>query len=215
MKLLKNIRKISTLTAAATSVMMSAATATELTVYTSVEADSFKKYVSAFNELHPDIKLNWIRDSAGIQTARLLAEKENPQADFVWGLAATCLMLLKAEGMTHPYAPAGVEKLDSKFVDKANPPHWIGMDAWIAAMCVNTVELEKNNLPMPASWVDLTKPIYSGHVVMPNPNSSGTGFLDVTSLMQMFGEEGSWAYMDSLHENVNWYTHSEIGRAHV
>ena len=82
MKLLKNIRKISALTAAATSVMMSAATATELTVYTSVEADSFKKYVSAFNELHPDIKLNWIRDSAGIQTARLLAEKENPQADF-------------------------------------------------------------------------------------------------------------------------------------
>ena len=48
MKLLKNIRKISTLTAAATSVMISAATATELTVYTSVEADSFKKYVSAF-----------------------------------------------------------------------------------------------------------------------------------------------------------------------
>jgi len=169
MKLLKNIRKISTLTAAATSVMMSAATATELTVYTSVEADSFKKYVSAFNELHPDIKLNWIRDSAGIQTARLLAEKENPQADFVWGLAATSLMLLKAEGMTHPYAPAGVEKLDSKFVDKANPPHWIGMDAWIAAMCVNTVELEKNNLPMPASWVDLTKPIYSAMLLCQTP----------------------------------------------
>ena len=146
----KKINKISIVIAIAISAMMSSANAVELTVYTSVEADSFKKYVSAFNEVHPDIKLNWIRDSAGIQTAKLLAEKQNPQADFVWGLAATSLMLLKAEGMTQPYSPAGVEKLDSKFVDKSNPPHWIGMDAWIAAMCVNTVELEKNNLPMPS-----------------------------------------------------------------
>ena len=139
MLLTKRIKKISL--AIAIAATMSSANAVELTVYTSVEADSFKKYVSAFNEVHPDIKLNWIRDSAGIQTAKLLAEKQNSQADFVWGLAATSLMLLKAEGMTHPYAPAGVEKLDPKFVDKANPPHWVGMDAWIAAMCINTIEL--------------------------------------------------------------------------
>ena len=204
----KNSKKTNTLASIVLSAMVSSATAGDLTVYTSVEADSFKKYVSAFNELHPDINLKWIRDSAGIQTAKLLAEKENPQADFVWGLAATSLMLLKAEGMTHPYAPAGIENLDPKFVDQANPPHWIGMDAWIAALCVNTIELKKNNLPMPSSWADLKKPIYSGHIVMPNPNSSGTGFLDVTSWLQIFGEEGGWNYMDDLHQNVNWYTHS-------
>jgi iron(III) transport system substrate-binding protein len=204
----KNSKKTNILAGIVLSAMVSSATAGDLTVYTSVEADSFKKYVSAFNELHPDINLKWIRDSAGIQTAKLLAEKENPQADFVWGLAATSLMLLKAEGMTHPYAPAGVENLDPKFVDQANPPHWIGMDAWIAALCVNTIELKKNNLPMPSSWADLKKPIYSGHIVMPNPNSSGTGFLDVTSWLQIFGEEGGWNYMDDLHQNVNWYTHS-------
>ena len=204
----KNSKKTNILAGIVLSAMVSSATAGDLTVYTSVEADSFKKYVSAFNELHPDINLKWIRDSAGIQTAKLLAEKENPQADFVWGLAATSLMLLKAEGMTHPYAPAGIENLDPKFVDQANPPHWIGMDAWIAALCVNTIELKKNNLPMPSSWADLKKPIYSGHIVMPNPNSSGTGFLDVTSWLQIFGEEGGWNYMDNLHQNVNWYTHS-------
>ena len=31
---------------------------------------------------------------------------------------------------------------------------------------------------------------------MPNPNSSGTGFLDVSSWMQMFGEEAAWEFMD-------------------
>ena len=181
---------------------------TELTVYTAVEAEDLKTYAEAFNKAYPDIKINWVRDSTGIVTAKLLAEKDNPQADVVWGLAATSLMLLKAEGMTEAYAPVGVDKLDKKFVDSANPPHWTGMDAWVAAVCFNTVEAEKNKLPVPKSWKDLTKPVYKGFVAMPNPNSSGTGFLDVSSWLQMFGEEGGWKFMDGLHDNIAWYTHS-------
>lgn len=182
--------------------------ASELTVYTAVEAEDLKKYAKAFNKVHPDIKIKWVRDSTGIVTAKLLAEKKNPVADVVWGLAATSLMLLKEEGMTEGYAPKGVGSLDKKFVDSANPPHWTGMDAWIASVCYNTVEAGKKNLPLPTSWKDLTKPIYKGSVVMPNPNSSGTGFLDVSSWLQMFGEDGGWEYMDGLHKNIAWYTHS-------
>ena len=110
--------------------------------------------------------------------------------------------------MLHAYAPNGLDGLDSKFRDKSNPPTWTEMDAWVAAVCVNTVESDKHNLPMPSSWKDLTKPVYKGHVAMPNPNSSGTGFLDVSSWLQMFGEEGGWAFMDQLHQNIDHYTHS-------
>jgi len=182
--------------------------ATELTVYTAVEAEDLKKYAARFNEDHPDIKINWVRDSTGIVTAKLLAEKENPRADVIWGLAATSLLLMKGEGMLHAYAPNGLDGLDSKFRDKSNPPTWTGMDAWVAAVCVNTVESDKHNLPMPSSWKDLTKPVYKGHIAMPNPNSSGTGFLDVSSWLQMFGEDGGWAFMDQLHQNIDHYTHS-------
>jgi len=185
-----------------------ASAATELTVYTAVEAEDLKRYAEAFNADHPDITIKWVRDSTGIVTAKLLAEKNNPQADVVWGLAATSLLLLKGEGMLEPYAPKGLDKLDPKFRDKDNPPTWTGMDAWIAAVCFNTVEAEKNKLPMPSSWKDLTNPVYKGHVVMPNPNSSGTGFLDVSSWLQMMGEDGGWEFMDGLHENIAWYTHS-------
>ena len=188
--------------------LVGSAVAAELTVYTAVEAEDLKKYAEAFNADHPDIKINWVRDSTGIVTAKLLAEKDNPQADVIWGLAATSLLLLKSQGMLEPYAPKGVENLDKKFVDKSNPPTWTGMDAWVAAVCVNTVESEKLGLPMPKSWKDLTKPVYEGHVVMPNPNSSGTGFLDVSSWLQMFGEEGGWQFMDDLHKNISAYTHS-------
>ena len=181
---------------------------TQLTVYTAIEADDLKRYAAAFNKSNPNIEIKWVRDSTGIVTAKLLAEKSNPHADIVWGLAASSLMLLKNEGMTIPYMPKGGDKLDAKFIGKANPPHWTGMDAWVACICVNTVETEKLGLPMPTSWKDLTKPIYKGHVVMPNPNSSGTGFLDVSGWLQMFGEEGGWKYMDGLHQNIAWYTHS-------
>ena len=184
------------------------ASAETLTVYTAVEAEDLKKYAATFNKDHPDIKIKWVRDSTGIVTAKLLAEKNNPKADIVWGLAGTSLMLLGAEGMLYPYAPKGLDKLDPKFRDSANPPTWTGMDAWVAAVCYNTVEGKKNNVPKPSSWKDLLKPVYKGHVIMPNPNSSGTGFLDVSSWLQMFGEKGGWDYMDALHKNISRYTHS-------
>lgn len=203
---MKHLKKALALTALMAAVNANAQT--ELTVYTAVEAEDLKKYAARFNEDHPDIKINWVRDSTGVITARLLAEKENPQADVVWGLAGTSLLLLKNEGMLTPYAPEGLEKLSPKFRDRDETPSWVGMDAWMAAVCVNTIEAEKNNLPMPTSWQDLTKPVYRGHVVMPNPNSSGTGFLDVSAWLQLMGQDKGWEFMDGLHQNISRYTHS-------
>src|SRR5687768_16470527 len=68
-----------------------------LTVYTAVEADDLKKYAARFNEDHPDIEIKWVRDSTGVITAKLLADKANPQADVIWGLAATSLLVLKPD----------------------------------------------------------------------------------------------------------------------
>jgi iron(III) transport system substrate-binding protein len=204
------IRKTSILLSAFAAVLMStsALAETELTVYTAIEAEDLQRYADAFNADHPDIKINWVRDSTGVVTAKLLAEKNNPQADVVWGLAATSLLVLKSEGMLEPYAPKGLDKLKASFKDKDVPPSWVGMDAWVASVCFNTVEGEKLGLPVPTSWKDLTKPVYKGHVVMPNPASSGTGFLDVSSWLQIFGEADGWKYMDALHENIAAYTHS-------
>jgi iron(III) transport system substrate-binding protein len=181
---------------------------TTLTVYTAIEADDLKKYAARFNEDHPDIEIKWVRDSTGVVTAKLLAEKANPQADVIWGLAATSLLVLKPEGMLLAYSPKGVEKLDGNFRDKENPPAWVGMDAWVAAICFNTTEAAKKGLPKPTSWKDLTKPVYKGQIVMPNPASSGTGFLDVSSWLQIMGETEGWKYMDALHQNIGVYTHS-------
>ncbi len=207
-KLLKHTMKLLTLSVASLLIAISSLSAATLTVYTAIEAEDLKKYAARFNEEHPDIEIKWVRDSTGIVTAKLLAEKDNPQADIIWGLAGTSLLLMKGEGMLDPYSPKGIEKLNPKFVDKSNPPSWVGMDAWVAAVCFNTIEAEKNKLPMPTSWQDLTNPVYKGHIAMPNPSSSGTGFLDVSSWLQIFGKDDGWKFMDGLHENIDHYTHS-------
>jgi iron(III) transport system substrate-binding protein len=181
----------------------------KLTVYTALEEEQLPVYKQAFEAANPNYEIEWVRDSTGVITARLLAEKANPQADAIWGLAATSLMALDKEGMLEGYKPKGYEDIKDDFKDKrTDKPTWVGMDAWASAICFNTVEAEKLGLPKPETWKDLLKPVYAGHIVMPNPNSSGTGFLDVAAWLQIFGEKGGWDYMDGLHKNINTYLHS-------
>ena len=185
---------------------------TQLTVYTALETDQLKAYEAGFNRVNPNIELKWVRDSTGVITAKLLAEKANPQADVVMGVAASSLALLDSQGMLIPYAPLNLDAIMAAYRDKAKVPAWFGMDVWGATVCFNTVEAQKKGIPKPETWKDLTKPIYKGQVVMPNPASSGTGYFDVVAWLQMWGDDagkgGGWKYMDALHENIGQYTHS-------
>jgi iron(III) transport system substrate-binding protein len=185
-----------------------AAQKTELLVYTALETDQIKAYEDAFYKAYPDIAIKWVRDSTGVITAKLLAEKANPQADMVVGTSASSLAVFANEGMLQPYAPKGLDKITAAYRDPKNPPEWVGMDVYGAAVCFNTVEAAKLGLPKPETWKDLTKPIYKGRIVMPNPASSGTGYLDVAGWLQMWGEADAWKFMDGLHDNVAHYTHS-------
>jgi iron(III) transport system substrate-binding protein len=78
----------------------------------------------------------------------------------------------------------------------------------MTGFCVNTVESKAKQLPTPTSFADLIKPVYKGHLVMPNPASSGTGYLTVSAVLQMMGEQKGWEYLDNLHQNMALYTHS-------
>jgi len=177
-----------------------------LNVYTALEPEETDRYAARFNEAHPGIRIAWERGATGVITDRLLAEKDAPKADVVWGLAATSMLLLQREGVLQAYAPAGLARLDARFRDAADPPAWVGMDAWVGALCVNPVETAGRKLSPPASWHDLSRSEYEGHLAMPDPRVSGTGFLTVVGWLQMLGEAGGWAYMDNLHRNVVRYT---------
>jgi iron(III) transport system substrate-binding protein len=180
----------------------------ELTVYTSYENDDLKSYKAAFEKEHPGISINWVRDSTGVVTAKLIAEKSNPRADLVWGLAVTSLLVMEEHDLLQPYSPKGLEKLSPKFRDGANPAKWFGNSGWICAIVYNEVEGKKRGVPKPATWKDLANPAFRGQIAMSHPASSGTGYMYVSAWLQHFGEEEGWKFMDALHQNIARYMHS-------
>lgn len=180
----------------------------QVLVYSAIEADQIGPLLDAFRKEHPDIDVTLVRDSTGVITARLLAEAADPKADVVWGLAASSLLVADQKGLLSAYSPAGVEHIAPEFRDGASPPHWVGTSVWMTAFAANTSELRRRNLAVPTSFEDLAHPALKGLVTMPNPASSGTGFLTVVGILQAAGEEAGWTYLDRLHENVAQYTHS-------
>jgi len=181
---------------------------TVLNVYTALETDQIKAYQESFNKSYPDVEIKWTRDSTGIITAKFLAEKSKPVADVVMGVAASSMSVFDREGLLQGYAPANLKAVNPRFTSGGSQPTWVGMNVFGATICYNVAEAMKQGLPKIESWKDLLRPEFKGKVVMPNPASSGTGFLDVTAWLQMFGEKGGWEYMDGLHQNVAVYTHS-------
>ena len=181
---------------------------TKITVYTALENDQLGPYKQAFEAANPDVEIAWVRDSTGVVTARVLAEKDNPRADVIWGLGASSIALFDSMGLLEPYTPKGADQVKPTFRSSKSPMTWTGLDAWLAVMCYNTVEGGKKNLPKPAAWADLANPVYKDSIVMPNPASSGTGYQAVYAWIQLMGEKEAWEFMDKLHQNIAVYTHS-------
>ncbi|WP_252177284.1 putative 2-aminoethylphosphonate ABC transporter substrate-binding protein [Endozoicomonas sp. 4G] len=204
-------KRITALALAATSIFSAssfAASPVELTVYTAFESDLLDRYKKAFEQENPDISIKWVRDSTGIMTAKLLAEKENSRADVVWGLAGSSMALLKDEGVLDSYKPKGLGDIKAELVDPETGKAWFGNQAYFNVICYNEAVAEAKNLPKPDSWQDLLDPVYQGQIAMPNPASSGTGYMQVSAWLQSMGDDKGWAYMDKLNSNIAQYTHS-------
>jgi len=178
----------------------------KLTIYTALENDQLAPFKSEIEKAVPEVEVEWVRDSTGVVTARFLAEKDNPRADMVLGLAASSLLLFKKAGLLEPYQPKGIEALKPAF--RSGDGSWVGQDAFLGVICFNTVEGQKVGLEQPKSWKDLTDAKFKDKLVMPHPASSGTGYLTVAAWIQLMGEVEAWTYMDGLHQNMAVYTHS-------
>lgn len=180
-----------------------------LNLYTALEDEQISDYLEGFKAKYPDVTVNVTRDSTGIITAKLLAEKDNPQADVVWGVSAASLLVLDGQDLLEPYAPVGVDRILPGFKDSAPVPKWVGIDAWETAFLVNKQVLEDKGITtIPQSYEDLLNPAYKGLIAMSNPVSSGTGTLTVNGILTLMGEEKGWEYLDKLNENVAVYLHS-------
>ena len=184
----------------------SIAVAGEITVYSSLEEDEIKDYLAVAKKDMPGVKVNILRLSTGDLGARILAESSNPKHDVIWGWAVTNMSDARIMRLLEAYKPKGLDKVAGSFKDKGGK--WFATQGYMAAFCVNTDRLKQKNLPMPSSWNDLLNPAYKGELIMPNPASSGTGYLQISSLLQHFGEAEGWNFLKKLDKNMGQYIKS-------
>lgn len=180
----------------------------KVTIYTALENDQLGPFKASIEKAVPEAEVVWVRDSTGVVTARFMAEKDNPRADMVMGLAASSLLVFDKAGLLQEYKPKGADALKPEFKPTTGPFTWTGMDAFLGVVCFNTAEAGKDKIAAPTSWNDLLSPALKGKIVMPHPASSGTGYLMVAGWLQSMGEKAGWEYMDKLHENIAAYLHS-------
>jgi iron(III) transport system substrate-binding protein len=193
--------------------MTTAANAGEITIYTSYEEDEAAAFLDLAREALPDIEMNMLRLSTGDLAARIIAEQDNPRHDVLWGFAASTIVNPTIEETLEPYAPEGVKAIPSQF--RSPEDKWFAVTGYMAAFCVNNERLADKGLPMPTSWADLTDPAFKGEVVMPNPASSGTGYIQISSLLQIMGDDEGWAFIDKLDENIAQYIKSGSKPCHA
>ncbi len=177
-----------------------------ITVLTALPEEQTKPYLAAFSAEHPNIRVKLVHESAQGLTERLLDAEENQEADVIWGVPTSNLLLVEWYDIIEPYAPAGIERVPMRFRDRAETPHWVGINAGMSAFCVNSSQIELLGLPTPQSWGDLLDPVYEGHLVMADPNDSRNSFLTVSGILQLYGDTRGWQYLDQLDANIGQYT---------
>ena len=182
------------------------AAAGEITVYSALEEEEINLFVEKAKEEIPDIKINVLRLSTGNLTARLIAEAGNPQADVILSLPVTNIMNPTIEAMFEPYAANGVDRIPEQFRDPDG--RWFSLAGYVEVFCANTDRLSSLGLPVPKSWEELADPKYKGEVVMPDPVSSGVGYVNITTLIYGLGQDKGWDLIERLTKNMAQYTSS-------
>jgi iron(III) transport system substrate-binding protein len=192
-----------------------AAAKEQVVIYTSLENEEVVEYLKVAKKELTDLDIQAIRLSTGELGARMLAEKDNPQADCIWGWAVTNMSEFVPKGMLVTYKPKGWDKIPANFKDPKG--YWTAIDLYAAALVPNTKVLEQKNMPMPKGWNDLLNPVYKGALIMPNPASSGTGFLQVASLLVLLDpdyknkpveQNKAWDFLKKLDKNMGQYIKS-------
>jgi iron(III) transport system substrate-binding protein len=157
------------------------------------------------------IHVNFLRFSSGEALARIIAEKNNPRVDVLFGGPVETHIAGIREGIFEIYKPPTFGVLPARFKDPQG--YWIGIADDPLVFMSNNKFLKENSLKPPTSWEDLLHPAYKGMIQMADARTSGTAVTRVFSILEVFGrdENKGFEYMKKLRKNVQVYTKSGGG----
>ena len=174
-----------------------ASAADKLTYYCSAQEDWCQLMANGFQDA-TGIEVKMTRKSSGETFAQVKAESSNPKGDVWWGGTGDPHLQAAEEGLTESYMSPMRDQLNDWAISQAESADnkTIGIYSGALGYGYNTELLAANNLPEPKCWEDLLKPEFKGHVQMANPNSSGTAYTTLATMVQLFGEEGGFGEED-------------------
>jgi iron(III) transport system substrate-binding protein len=154
-----------------------------------------------------------IQKATGEMLAQIKAERENPKGDVWWAGPGDAYLQAAEEGLLETYRSPRIAELQpwAQRITDISKDRVSGVYGGIIALGYNTELMAKKKLAVPRCWKDLVNPAYKGEIMFGNPNSSGTAYLMLATLVQVFGEEAAFKYMRDVHPNVNQYARSGIG----
>jgi iron(III) transport system substrate-binding protein len=194
---------------AATTALSGSAALADLNLSCSAQEDWCQLIAKSF-EADTGIDVAMTRKSSGETYAQVLAESTNPKGDVWWGGTGDPHLQAAEEELTEPYVSPMRDQLHPWAIAQAESAgdKTIGIYSGALGFGYNTQMLEKAGLTAPTCWEDLTKPEFKGMVQMANPNSTGTAYTALASMVQLLGEDAGFDYMKRLHANINQYTKS-------
>lgn len=168
-----------------------------LLVYAVINQDDAELLTSLFRE-RTGVDVRFLRGSTGELVARVIAERDNPQADVLLGGAATLHISIAETGALEPYVSPAAADLPA--TARAEDGTWTGFYLTALGIGVNEERFAQRygDRPLPATWEDLLDPAFAGEIVMTDPVASSTAYLFLQLQLQRLGESAGWAYLEAL-----------------
>jgi phosphoglycerate transport regulatory protein PgtC len=190
------------------------AAAGTVTVITSFPKELTQAYKTAFEKANPTIKIEVLNKNTvqGIAYVRELPAGQRP--DVFWASAPDAFEVLAGQKLLDPVAELVNKAAPTKVGNyPINDPNGLYLGQALAGygLMWNTRYLAANKLPAPAQWVDLTKPVYHGHVAISSPSRSGTTHLTVETMLQGEGWEAGWRQLLQIAGNCAAVTERSFG----
>jgi iron(III) transport system substrate-binding protein len=167
-----------------------------VTVYVS-EDQVFSEPILKDFERDTGVKVNSVFDteetkSTGVMN-RLLAEKNNPQADVYWANEPVRADVLRQQGISTPYKPAAAAGIPEQFKDPQG--YWTGFSARARVLVVN-----KSASFRPAGVLGYVDPKAKGRGVIANP-LFGTTTAEMAALFSLWGDDKGKQFLAGLKKN--------------
>ena len=181
----------------------------QLNLYCTVQEEWCREMVTAF-EKETSIKVNMSRKSSGELYAQVKAEASNPKGDVWWGGTGDPHLQAAEEGLSEEYTSPMMPQLQDWAVRQweQSKKRTVGVYAGALGYGFNTQLIAKKGIPEPKCWADLLNPKLKDDVQVADPNSSGTSYTMLATMVQLKGENEGFDYLKKLHANINQYTKS-------